>query len=314
MSLEFYLFYRSDVDNVVVIFPERKGKTKQKAKGKPTVRCRGVYMCKTTLSFVDLTFLQFTNDKKPSSTKQIAEKSTQDDDNEEIPSDDEEDMENAAAQQDFQFSDEEDNETPQDKRLKLAKKYLEEIELEERSRADDKDVRRGISKRLANEYLDSVGKLRRLVADELTGYDEGCVQALKHKLQKVPITCVCLSSDGRFMFSGSKSQYVVKWSMDDWKPVGFFDCLKVPHTNEQSSKKHRPQIWAMALSTDFKFLVSSTRLKNMKEEMKNRSIVQSFDTGCGRYEQIHSHLVSEAANAHPFVERSSGCHHCSSIS
>lgn len=165
-------------------------------------------------------------------------------------------MENVDGNQDFQFSDEEDNETPQDKRLKLAKKYLEEIEKEERSRAEDKDVRRGITKRLANEYLDSVGRLRRTVADELTGYDESGVVALKHKLQKVPITCICLSSDGNFMFSGSKSQFVVKWNVQDAKPVGFFDCIKVPNTGEQSSKKHRPQIWAMALSTDFKFLVS----------------------------------------------------------
>lgn len=138
----------------------------------------------------------------------------------------------------------------------MAKKYLEEIEIEERSRAEDKDVRRGVTKRLANEYLDSVGKLRRLVADELTGYDDSCVTALKHKLQKVPITCVCLSSDGNFMFSGSKSQFIVKWNLIDLKPEGFFDCLKVPNTNDQSSKKQRPQIWAMALSTDFKFLVN----------------------------------------------------------
>lgn len=169
-------------------------------------------------------------------------------------------MENTDAQQDFQFSDEEDNETPQDKRLKLAKKYLEEVEIEERRRAEDKDVRRGITKRLANEYLDSVGRLRRFVADELTGYDASCVVALKHKLQKVPITCVCLSSDGCFMFSGSKSQFIVKWSVVEMKAIGFFDCLKMPNGNDQAnSKKHRPQIWAMALSTDFKFLVKTFR-------------------------------------------------------
>lgn len=256
--------YYSRVHNVVVIFPKRKGKAKQKAEGKPQIHISA----RITISLLLITF-QFTNDKKPSSTKQIVEKSAKEDDNEEIPSDDEEDMENSESKQDFQFSDEEDNETPQDKRLKLAKKYLEEIEKEERSRAEDKDVRRGISKRLANEYLDSVGKLRRLVADELTGYDDSCVTALKHKLQKVPITCVCLSSDGCFMFSGSKSQFIVKWNMQDLKPMGFFDCLKVTKTNEQSSKKFRPQIWAMALSTDFKFLVSCDFQAVISESIKN---------------------------------------------
>lgn len=206
---------------------------------------------------------KFPNDKKPSSNKQVVEKSAKEDDNEEISSDEEEDIEHSESAQNFQFSDEEDNETPQDKRLKLAKKYLEEIEKEERSRADDKDVRRGITKRLADEYLDSVGKLRRTVADELAGYDDSCVTVLKHKLQKVPITCVCLSADGSFMFSGSKSQFVVKWNVQDLKPVGFFDCLKVPSTNEGSSKKHRPQIWAMALSTDFKFLAIADMSKSI---------------------------------------------------
>lgn len=230
-----------------------KGKPKPNKKRK--VKHQFCIIAHTTGPFIDDLLLQFTNDKKSSSTKQIVEKSAKEDDNEEIPSDDE-DIENSESKQDFQFSDEEDNETPQDKRLKLAKKYLEEIEKEERSRAEDKDVRRGITKRLANEYLDSVGKLRRLVADQLTGFDESCVTALKHKLQKVPITCVCLSSDGNFMFSGSKSSFIVKWNMVELKPVGFFDCLKVPKRNDQPSKKHRPQIWAMALSTDFKFLVT----------------------------------------------------------
>lgn len=215
--------------------------------------------------------LQFTKDKKSSSAEQVIEKSAKEDDNEEIPSDDEEDIENSDLKQNFEFSDEEDHETPQDKRLKLAKKYLEEIEKEERSRAEDNDVRRGISKRLANEYLDSVGKLRRLVADELTGYDDTCVTALKHKLQKVPITCICLSSDGDFMFSGSKSQFVVKWSIQDLKPVGFFDCVKAQNANDdKSNKKHRPQIWAMALSTDFKFLVSFRKLEEMIRHVLNK--------------------------------------------
>lgn len=201
--------------------------------------------------------------KKSADEKKIDAPAQQIDD-EEIDSDDE-DQEidqngTAAAAPNLEFSEDEDIQTPQDKRLRLAKKYLEEIEKEEKSRAEDKALHTNISQRLTDEYLDSVGKLRKKIADEYTGYTESTVRKLKHKQQKLPITCVCLSSDSTYMFSGGKTSIVVKWDVGQCKVLGTFDCRqgKQPNAGSVSKKKQRPHIIAMAVTTDDQFLAVAT--------------------------------------------------------
>lgn len=215
--------------------------------------------------------------KSAKSAAAAAEKPPKHDPNEEIDSDAEDDADEMAgdAGAQFAFSDDDaDQQTPQDKRLKLAKKYLDEIEKEERSRADDKQLHRQVSTRLADDYLDSVGKLRKNCADQLqlattTEGDDGptaAVRMLRHKLHKLPVTCVCLASDAATMFSGSKTPFVVKWDLSGAVPkaVGSFDCTRTPTAlaavadrKKGDKKAPRPQVIAMALSTDSKFLVSA---------------------------------------------------------
>ncbi|XP_059609446.1 U3 small nucleolar RNA-interacting protein 2 [Phlebotomus argentipes] len=143
-------------------------------------------------------------------------------------------------------SSDEDVETPQEKRLRLAKKYLEEIEKEEEKRAEETNSAVNVDKRLANEYLDSVGKLRRLVASSYLGVDD--LQMLKHKAQKAPITCICLARDGKTMFSGSKSPVIVKWNVQDWRPVGVINLL------DGGEKKTKVHGVCLTMTSDGKFL------------------------------------------------------------
>lgn len=180
------------------------------------------------------------------------------DDDDEIHSSDE-DEENLASNH---FSDVEDDEdlaeTPQDKRLKMAKMYLEEIEKEEKSRAEDKELlENNVSQRLTDEYLDSIGKLRRKIADDYTGFDEKSIKHVKHKLHQLPITCVCLTSDNKFLFTGNKSAIVLKWDACQMKMIGQIDCNEGKSVDEveNSKKKRRPQTYALAVTSDSKFLV-----------------------------------------------------------
>lgn len=184
------------------------------------------------------------------------------DDDDEIHSSDE-DEENLAA---THFSDVDDDEevaeTPQDKRLKMAKMYLEEIEKEEKSRAEDKELlENNVSQRLTDEYLDSIGKLRRKIADDYIGFDEKNIQNVKHKLHHLPITCVCLTADNKFLFTGNKSAIVLKWDLSQMKSIGHIDCNvgKSVDEMENSKKKRRPQTYALAVTSDSKFLVSDDR-------------------------------------------------------
>lgn len=191
--------------------------------------------------------------KAPIPTKEI--------DDEEIDSDDEDqEIDQNGTGPTIEFSDDEDQQTPQDKRLRLAKKYLEEIEKEEQSRAEDKALHTNISQRLNDEYLDSVGKLRKKIADEYTGYTENSVKKLRHKLQKLPITCICMSMDNKFLFSGGKTSIIIKWDLIEMKVIGTFDCLhgKQPNAGNFSKKKQRLHVIAIALTSDFKFMAVAT--------------------------------------------------------
>lgn len=197
---------------------------------------------------------------KPSDEKKIPPPAKEIDD-EEIDSDDEEEIDQNGITPNIEFSDEEDQQTPQDKRLRLAKKYLEEIEKEEQNRAEDKELHTSISQRLNDEYLDSVGKLRKKIADEYTGYTVDSVKKLKHKLQKLPITCICMSFDNKYLFSGGKSSIVVKWDLIECKVIGTIDCLhgKQPNAGGSvSKKKRRLHAIAMALTSDFKYMAIAT--------------------------------------------------------
>lgn len=193
---------------------------------------------------------------KPKRTK------NEDGDNEEIHSSDEDELP-PNADNNLTFDDEEDNlETAQDKRLKLAKLYLEEIEKEEQARAEDKEVFDSVSKRLTNEYLDSVGKLRRKVADDYRAPDLTHIRTLKHKLHQLPATTVCVAANNDYIFSGNKSHVVLKWDMNTLKVVGQIDTRErgaEEHVNGVEKTKFRPQTWCLALTTDFKFLVSIWR-------------------------------------------------------
>jgi len=90
-------------------------------------------------------------------------------------------------------SDEGEEETPQDKRLRLAKQYLSEIEKQEAERAEDRELAQSVEQRLQTEYLDSVGKLRRNIAGSLKACESSRI--LKHKLHHTPICALALSPD-----------------------------------------------------------------------------------------------------------------------
>lgn len=172
-------------------------------------------------------------------------------DDEEIASDDEEynsDMGNNT----LAFStDEEEEETPQDKRLRLAKQYLSEIEKQEAERAEHRELSQSVEQRLQTEYLDSVGRLRRNIA---AGLQSCTIQSvLKHKVHHTPLCALALSTDGKYLYTGAKSQYVLKWCTESGKVLDRGDVL--PHREEpETNKKRRSHVIAICLSTDLKYM------------------------------------------------------------
>lgn len=175
------------------------------------------------------TFSQFSSVKKP-----IQKQST--DRDEEIDSEEEEI--NGQHKSFPDISDDEDRETPDAKRLRLAKRYLDEIK-----KSDDEDE--DVSKKLKLDYLESVGKLKKHIADSLSSIDEASIVTLKHKLQNQPLTCLCLLADNDTLFTGCKNGKILRWS------------IKVKHQSGLITLES--SISCIATSSDNKFLAASDK-------------------------------------------------------
>ncbi|XP_014214805.1 U3 small nucleolar RNA-interacting protein 2 [Copidosoma floridanum] len=201
-----------------------------------------------------------------------------DEDDESIASSDEEFAEEKHRNkkiEDYEQSDSEIEETAQEKRIRLANKYLEEIAEQERDRKEFEEG--AIEKRLKEEYLEEKGRLRKVVANTYMGHGEP--QILKCKDHKNSVTCVCLSNDGQFLFSGSKDGSLVKWSLSNRQKL---KSLKGKTKNQDGLKCIR----CIAISTDGKFLVVGA------EGTKNITVLSASDFSHIKDLQGHRDIVS----------------------
>ncbi|XP_065174537.1 U3 small nucleolar RNA-interacting protein 2-like isoform X2 [Sycon ciliatum] len=147
--------------------------------------------------------------------------------------------------------DESDDETPQDKRVRLAKQYLDKLEERERERDDDPD-HDAIAHRLHEDVLEQSGRLQRKVADQYERPDTASVRFLRgHDLS---VTCVALTPDDRFIFSGAKDSAIYKYDVESGRKVG---CIPSDRHGQASDPKgHRGHVFALAVSSSGKYLVS----------------------------------------------------------
>ncbi|KOB74726.1 hypothetical protein OBRU01_08954 [Operophtera brumata] len=152
---------------------------------------------------------------------------------------------------------ESDHETAEQKKLRLAKKYLEEIEKEEAKRAEDKELDDAVEKRLQRDYLEQKGKLRVEVADNYIAPTENDIRLIRAREHRLTLTCVCVSNDNSYVFSGSKCGTIIKWGI---KEKNKFGCM----TFKTHPKLLKGGITCLAISTDSKFLVSSDESSNIQ--------------------------------------------------
>ncbi|XP_024125683.1 U3 small nucleolar RNA-interacting protein 2 isoform X1 [Oryzias melastigma] len=145
------------------------------------------------------------------------------------------------------------DETPQEKKLRLAKLYLEQLKDEEEKKAEDEPLETElIAGRLQEEVLEQQGKLQRFIAKELIAPDPTDIRVLRgHKL---PITCLVLTPDDKFIFSAAKDCSIIKWDIASGKKVH-----KIPGGRKGTEERHvghTAHILCMAVSSDGKYLAS----------------------------------------------------------
>lgn len=171
---------------------------------------------------------------------------------EEIDSDEEEEHTLASNTKSYNFEDGEDFvETAQDKRLRLAKKYLKEVEEAERRKREDEEIHDSVSAALKEDYLDSIGKLYREVAHFYEGYSLENATTLRCKQQRLSPTCLCLTEDDKFLYVANKNGIIVRWNLET-------------KTKAAATKHQRTSIISIAISYDLKYLAVADGTEEIK--------------------------------------------------
>lgn len=146
-------------------------------------------------------------------------------------------------------------ETGREKRLRLAKKYLQEIENEEREKLQDEQFDGDIvTSRLREEVLAKSGKLIRKVAQDYSGADLDKIKCIKN-LHKSVITCMIVSTDGKFIYSVSKDSSIVKTCLSSGQKLIVKPGRRKDQINEQN-KGHFKSINCIAISSDSRLLAT----------------------------------------------------------
>lgn len=197
-------------------------------------------------------FIKSKHDKKRGTKRKLKEKKPK----VKIQREDDEDLTSSSEEEvnlNETIDSESDNETVQERKLKLARIYLEEIEKEEAKRLESNDTNlsdRIVSQRLKDDYLKRAGKFKSKVADRFARFDVDHIVSLKCKEQKGVVTCMCVSNDN-YLYTGSKCGAIVKWSLKDNKKL-----LAKPYFTKRDSRKSRT-ITSLAVTFDAKYLVSA---------------------------------------------------------
>lgn len=140
-------------------------------------------------------------------------------------------------------SEQEIEETPEEKRLRLAQIYLEELQRKENEQNENHDE---INDKLRQKELEANQKIVKFVADKYRNVAE--ISFHKDKIHKLPLTALVIY-ESKFIFTASKDSSIVKWTFEDGKP-------KWNLRKKKGEKGHKSIINAMAVNHDGTFLAT----------------------------------------------------------
>lgn len=189
----------------------------------------------------------------------------------------------------------EQEETADEKRVRLAKEYLQRIEEEEAAQsesAEEEDVQEGVTgdakvdrvtSRIQKELLSKKGRLRRNVAEKLlslatttSSSSSSSTSASSMKVlgqehytrtsllghKKAP-TAIAVSEAEDIVYSASKDCSIIKWDLATGKELKRLEGLPMTKTYRKvvDYPGHRGEVLALALSSDGRYLCSGGKEK-----------------------------------------------------
>ncbi|KAH8112385.1 WD40 repeat-like protein [Phellopilus nigrolimitatus] len=183
------------------------------------------------------------------------------------------DLDLRASDTDPGVSGEEDElETPAEKRLRLAKVYLESVK-EGLGTADgefdaaelDREL---IASRLKQDVMEHSGKMHKFMADSLEIADPPIY--LRTRGHRQSVTAAVASSSGKYIFTSGKEGSIVRTDLSSGKQVSAFQKLRTESPEKGNGKGkgkgkekasaevhgHTDEVLALALSDDGKYLAS----------------------------------------------------------
>ncbi|XP_074054187.1 U3 small nucleolar RNA-interacting protein 2 [Macrotis lagotis] len=154
--------------------------------------------------------------------------------------------------------DEELEETAQEKKLRLAKLYLEQLRQQEEEKAEEEAFGNDqVAGRLKEDVLEQRGRLQKLVAKEIQAPVAADIRVLRgHQLS---ITCLVITPDNSAIFSGAKDCTIIKWSVESGKKL--HQIQRVKKGAEGQPPGHVDHILCMAISSDGKYLATGDKNK-----------------------------------------------------
>ncbi|KAM7537596.1 hypothetical protein Aperf_G00000077621 [Anoplocephala perfoliata] len=171
------------------------------------------------------------------------------DSDEEIPSDESVNAD-SSADDDDSYEEEEEQETQHEKHIRLTKVAL--AKARQAIDSDDEDPTATLTVRLQEEALQARGKLFFRVAEKYKPVSlESIVCLIGHKKS---VTCLCISSDCKYIYSGGKDSSVIKWSLEDFSKVIVIKGAR----KGSSSSYHTGPVLSIAISDDRKYLATGS--------------------------------------------------------
>ncbi|KAM5539750.1 hypothetical protein V8D89_006563 [Ganoderma adspersum] len=199
--------------------------------------------------------------KRTAADEELSDETRDDDDHEGI-----DDMDLRAPDVDpnaYESGEEDEDETPAQKRLRLAKLYLDGVKQGLSLAEGEFDAaeidRELISARLKQDVLEHSGKVHLYVADS---FDLTQSPSLRTKrAHRFAVTSAVASQDGRWLFTSGKEGSIIKWDLHSGKQVHTFHKARVDKGKGKSRDTgevtgHTDEVWALAVSPDGKYLAS----------------------------------------------------------
>ncbi|KAK8792023.1 hypothetical protein WA158_005400 [Blastocystis sp. Blastoise] len=205
--------------------------------------------------------------KRNQSTKKVEKE----DYNWEISSDDESaisDNEAANIENSEESSEEEVQETVEEAKLRMAKEYLAKIKQEEGSNKagsdeegdddeDSDDLDNLVEKRLEQDVQEKRGNVFTTYADKLdsTSFGKSSFYTGHH----LSPTCICLSPDEHYVYTGSKDCDIIQWDIETGKKVTYFKGCRETRGNTEELKNfkgHHGDVYSVDIAFDGNLLAS----------------------------------------------------------